>query len=98
MNAAIALSNFKDVLGLIGTVLIAWPFFRQESTKRLADRLNEPPTRNKTLLDVFARTREHALSEINQPNWIDLWLVRIGLVLVGVSFVISIALPYMGSG
>jgi len=96
-TAEIALSNIKDIVGLVGTVLIAVPFFRLEMAKRTAARLGRAPTRNPRLLGHFQTAERNTRTQMEQPSAPDFQATLWGLLLVGLSFAISLVLPYLGS-
>jgi len=86
-----ALDLIKDVLGLIGSLLVSWPFFTQEGMKSLASRLRNAETDDPRVqaLVTDAATRQEA--NLNQPNEWDMNLTRLGLVFIILSFLISMA-------
>jgi hypothetical protein len=96
-TAEIVLSNVKDVLGIAGTVLIALPFFRLERAKRHNTALGNPPTRNPILLGRFNTAKKDAKDVMDEPSGPDFLATLWGLLLVGLSFVISLVLPYLSS-
>jgi hypothetical protein len=91
----IVLSNVKDVLGIVGSVLIALPFFSLERAKRHAAELGHPPTRNPNLLSRFNTAKKDAKEAMDEPSGPDFRATLWGLLLVGLSFVISLILPYL---
>lgn len=93
----IVLSNVKDMLGIVGTVLIALPFFSLERAKRHAARLGNPPTRNPILRRRFDTAERDAKDAMDEPSGPDFHATLWGLLLVGLSFVMSLILPYLSS-
>lgn len=93
----IALSNLKDFLGLIGTGLIAIPFFRLEKNKRDAKKLSQPPTTDAQLAEDFRQAGEDTKQAMDQPSAPDYLATLWGLGLLGLSFLISILMPYVSS-
>ena len=92
----IVLSNLKDVLGIAGTIMISVPFFRLERAKRLGAGLARPSTRNPFLLKRFRQAKENTQAEINEPSAPDFRFTLWGLLLLGISFLISFLLPHLG--
>jgi len=93
----IVLSNVKDVLGLAGTVLIALPFFSLERAKRHTARLADPPTRNPKLRSRFDTAEKDARNAMDEPSEPDFQMTLWGLLMVGLSFALSLILPYLSS-
>jgi len=93
----IVLSNMKDGLGIVGTVLIALPFFSLERAKRHAARLGNPPTLNPNLRSRFTKAERDAKDALDEPSGPDFQATLWGLLLLGLSFAISLVLPYLAS-
>jgi hypothetical protein len=86
-----ALDLIKDVLGLIGSLLVAWPFFTQEGVKSLATRLRNVKTDDQAVRTLFQGVAARQEAGLNQPNEWDMNLTRIGLIFIILSFLISMA-------
>lgn len=93
----IMLSNIKDALGLIGTGLIAAPFFRVEWIKHRRSRLADPPTSDPRLRKRFDQASQDARDEIDQPSPADVRIMLSGLALLALSFLLSFILPYLST-
>jgi hypothetical protein len=93
----IVMSNVKDVFGLLGTGLTAVPFFRVEYAKRRAARLARPPVRDSRLRGHFRAAERYEREEMSHPSAPDYRLTVVGLLLLGLSFVISLVLPYLAA-
>ena len=91
----IVLSNVKDVLGIVGAVLTALPFFSLERAKRHAARLGNPPTRNPILRSRFNTAEKDAKNAMDEPSRPNFQATLWGLLLIGLSFVISLVLPHL---
>lgn len=88
-----ALELLRDISGLIGAVLSAAAFFRLEGRKTEAASVN-PETANDQALQEELKGARATLVEhrVLAPNSLDLRLTVFGLLLIAVSFLVSIAL------
>jgi hypothetical protein len=83
----------RDVCGLIGAGLSASAFFRFEGRKAEAASITEEMTDDPDLKAELTKARETLLKvRVLAPNELDLAFTAWGLVLIAISFLISIAL------
>jgi hypothetical protein len=86
-----ALSICKDLAGLLGSNLVAWPFFDQAALVRLRQRL-QVAVRDPGVEQMRRKLVDFLRETAAEPGQMDLWRMRIGLALIALSFLISIGL------
>jgi hypothetical protein len=88
-DVAFAIFIVVDLLGIVGAILVALPFFREFALKRLVDRLRPPPT-VPGLEQASARSAHVARAELElfQPR--DGAHVAWGLIIIALSYLLHI--------
>ena len=87
------LELLRDFSGLIGAGLSAAAFFRLEGRKTEAASVNPEAANDKALQEEMREARATLVEHrVLAPNPLDLRLTVLGLLLIAVSFLISIAL------
>jgi len=86
-----ALAICKDLAGLLGSILVAWPFFSQAALVRLRQRL-QAPVRDPGVEQMRRKLVDFLRETAAEPGQTDLWRMRIGLALIALSFLMSIGL------
>lgn len=94
-QAKLCLELLRDVLGLSGAVLTAWAFFRLERRKKEATVAQRARISDPDLQKMFAEAGNTLVGEVLAANEIDARLTARGLVLISVSFLISILLTLL---
>jgi hypothetical protein len=89
-RVVLLLSYGKDVLGLLGTILVTVPFFRERPLRRIIQIINDPTMRSKRL-EKFDETASAVVRQrLLEPDTANFWLIFIGLVFLSISFALSI--------
>jgi hypothetical protein len=86
-----ALAICKDLAGLLGSGLVAWPFFNQAALVRLRQRL-QAPVRDPGVEQMRRKPVDFLRETAAEPGQTDLWRMRVGLALIALSFLMSIGL------
>jgi len=88
-----AFELLRDICGLLGAGLSAVAFFRLESRKKEASALNPEITRNSRLRKYLERSKQALITRrVLAPNEADWAFTAWGLVLIALSFAVSIGL------
>jgi hypothetical protein len=86
------LEIIRDIFGLAGAALTAWAFFRLEKRKHAAEVTTNAPAGNPAIKQALIEVGHELYGLVLRPNDIDAQLTAWGLVLISISFFISISL------
>jgi len=89
-RAVLLLSYGRDGLGLLGTILVTIPFFREWGLKRSISLAEDPSGMDEWSRKIFDAMSAKLRREFFSPDRYDFWLIFIGLTLLSISFVISL--------
>lgn len=81
----------KDAVGLVGTVLTAFPFFRDRSLKKDINEATTPGVvEGAEALAAFEAIANKLNWRFFSPDGTDFWLFVVGLALIALSFILSL--------
>jgi hypothetical protein len=81
------LSTFADLIGFVGALFLAYPFFSSQKLRdqALAIDTSRIPDPNDAVL--FAAAKQHLIGEILTAVRTEYWAARIGAVLIACAFI-----------
>jgi hypothetical protein len=88
----IFLSLGKDVVGLLGSIITIIPFFLERRIRRDLMQAESGGIDGRDAAEAYAAIAAKVKARLLFPRSEDLWLVMLGLLLIALSFVMSIVL------
>jgi hypothetical protein len=85
-----ALEVLRDLLGLVGSILVAVPFFLFEHRKHRAHTFKTPRTNNAELVRIYGRAHTIMKDAVIRPFKADSLICIIGICLISASFAVSL--------
>jgi hypothetical protein len=92
--ALVLLAYGKDILGLLGTVMVTIPFFEDWPSKKRIDEVKPGEGTAGLATDALREVEERLRRQFFAPKKRDLLLISLGLGLISLSFVLSLIITY----
>jgi hypothetical protein len=90
----VLLAYGKDILGLVGTVMVTIPFFEDWRSRKKIDEVKPGQGTVGLATEALKAIEEKRRREYFAPNKRDLGLISVGLGLLSLSFVLSLIITY----